>query len=388
MKLRDELIAVIERRMESLSDNQFSHIFNYKITHQKFLRQLSALLNPPPGDWVVVNSEIASNYQIIPKQDVLFSGRIPNVDLEFEDNPFPSNDRLENCSFLIRLSSLGQRFWQAPIYSFSSFPVLESHGEMNTIRVTCHLKTYCDYLITGEYMAFELAAAVVEAGIDSENISEETIEILRPLLPAREMIHDNPRWTYIKCGVVTPIVMKTVDRGYVLPLMKRSSSVSESQGLWQTIPAGSFQPEHPDDTFHDDDFSFLNCALKETAEELFGYESPTILHQSSMNEIQSLEPIRAMCELLNSGAAEFVVTGFGIEALTNRIDFTAMLVIHDAAWYTEYGKLLRIGDEGAEWLLIEPQLEGLPAHIKPDSLSAMSELAILRVSKYLSHKDQ
>lgn len=384
MDFRNELIELIDKRISSLSERQFRQIIDYKISHQNFLRRLSVQLYPVPENWVLLDSETAQNYQIVPENDILFTRHSPDVTFQFEDDLVLTNGRLEICEFTRRLAGAGQSFWQAPIYSFTSLPIVNSDAQSPTIDVTCHLKTYYDYLITGEYMAFELAAAVLDMGMRPDDIKAETIDTLRKKLPVRRMLHENPRWTHIKCGAVMPLAIKTADRKYLMPLMKRSSRVSESQGLWQTIPAGSFQPEHPDDLYHDEDYNLLNCVLKETAEELFGYTTPERIRQSSMNEIHYLPPIRSIRKLLESGGAEFIVTGIGIEALTNRVDLTALLNIHDAGWYEKFGKQMRVGEEGSDMILIEPRLDSLPEHITPDTLSAMSELAILRAEKYFS----
>ena len=87
---------------------------------------------------------------------------------------------------------------------------------------------------------------------------------------------------------------------------------------------------------------------------------------------------------MESGQAEFIITGIGIEALTNRIDFTAVLAIHDPQWYAAYSSDINCGDEGTEIRMISLQANGLPEFVSTETLSAMSELALLRAESILN----
>lgn len=162
------------------------------------------------------------------------------------------------------------------------------------------------------------------------------------------------------------------DRGvYKAMLARRSASTAFDSNLFHVLPAMMFGPTTAE--FGDPrEWSVKHQILREVLEELFGLPEET--QPERWDYFYDHPALRYLMQLLEAGSAQLCATGIVLNLLTLRPEISALLLIHDPAWYARVSAKdsdmpLLTADETLEGSLVMAPIandEDFLAHFPPD----------------------
>ena len=113
-------------------------------------------------------------------------------------------------------------------------------------------------------------------------------------------------------------------------LARRSQSTAIDSNMFHVLPAMMFEQTTAD--FNDRrEWSVKHQILREVLEELFGL--PEDINPPRWDFFYDHPALQFLLELLDSGKAQLCATGVILNLLTLRPEISALLLIHDPAWY-------------------------------------------------------
>lgn len=130
---------------------------------------------------------------------------------------------------------------------------------------------------------------------------------------------------------------------YKIPVIKRSSDVSESAGWWSPVPCGVFQPY--DEEY--DDPSLRDHLFKEYSEYFFDVEPEEPIPE----DLDGVTELEDMIEN-DSDSSSLVFTSAGIDCKNTNVQFYGALVVDDPEYFEEYIE----GQEADNWEVEEYRL--------------------------------
>lgn len=181
---------------------------------------------------------------------------------------------------------------------------------------------YRDYINTCEYHAHSVVDNFVSVSNWRANRKIDQQSVKRGVVPNPFNFFD------LNCsvGINTLLVLADEDDPSFVFHDRSKANVAEAQGLKHVVPAGTFQPIHREDTYHEQDFSLYANILREFAEELLG--DSDITHPVGHREnIYKRESIRPLHHLISIGRGAVYLAGFGIDALTAKPEFLTIMVL-------------------------------------------------------------
>ena len=144
----------------------------------------------------------------------------------------------------------------------------------------------------------------------------------------------------VLCAMARP----APDHDFIMPIYRRSRTVSDSQGAFSTVPRGYHQP-HVD--AHDErNLSF--SVYRELYEELFGGEEVErgTRHYHPDWFFPRCEPLQWLLNHPESYTLE--CTGFGMNLRLGDYTFVILLAVHDEDFYRLYGRRITGNWEASE----------------------------------------
>lgn len=123
---------------------------------------------------------------------------------------------------------------------------------------------------------------------------------------------------------------------YLILVQERSREVLNANGQLAVIPKAFHQP-----MVNFTDEAHLSATLtRELEEELFGREELELGGQGVADPTHPTrlsEPMRWLIDHQDPSIWQMDCTGFGVNLLSGNYEFSALTVIHDEDWWTEYG---------------------------------------------------
>ncbi len=149
----------------------------------------------------------------------------------------------------------------------------------------------------------------------------------RLVSPAAALLRGDKRSAAIGIGVLT--VFNDGAR-YRAILARRSQATAFDSNMMHVLPAMMFQPTTAG--FSDRrEWSVKHQIMREVLEELFGL--PEAYQPQHWDYFYEQPAMRYLRNLLDSGQAQLCATGIILNLLTLRPEISALLLIHDPAWY-------------------------------------------------------
>ena len=237
--------------------------------------------------------------------------------------------------------------------------------ETGPLKLSAQLGHYFDLLATCDALTNELRAYS-----RGERDNLRLRERLHATVPPRSLWRDGGgRCAGIGVAVLTVF---NLDGRYHLILGQRADSLATGPGLYHVVPALMFQPSGPDQ-FVNAEWSVTHQIVREFGEELFGMSEYANWANPQSADYFYGEPaisdLHAMLGLGGGGgqaSAELMFTGMAFNPISTRAEVLALLMIHDADWYTRSMASLEdsMRAEHQETRLIPlDTLDGLPEHL-------------------------
>ena len=191
------------------------------------------------------------------------------------------------------------------------------------LRLRGALGGYFDMLATCAALERELRDAVAQGWMRAPS----RVVYHRHVPPAEALTRGLRRSATIGIGTLTVF---NDGAGYNAILARRSSATAIDSGMFHVLPAMIFQPTTAN--FADPrEWSIRHQILREVLEELFAY--PEQLNPQRWNFFYDHPALLYLEELLVTGGAQLCATGIVLNLLTLRPEVSALLLIHDPAWY-------------------------------------------------------
>jgi len=200
----------------------------------------------------------------------------------------------------------------------------------------------------GNYFDMLNTCGVLEKEIqDLTNNNKQDFSQIYNLMENRRRLHNNKTgeqafqdvWRGFgrssAIGVSCLFVIKSMDSYYYI-LRRRSENVAEDSGLIHIIPSLIFQPAMNDDTTKMGN-NLLQSVLREIGEELFSREETN--DSENRDAIKNTYPeIECLEKYLETGQAEFVITGLSVNLLNMRQEILTTLIVHNSNWHEKFSK--------------------------------------------------
>lgn len=203
--------------------------------------------------------------------------------------------------------------------------------ETGPLRLAAQLGHYFDLLATCDALTNELRA-YSRGERDNLRLRERLHSTVAP----RSLWSDGGgRCAGLGLAVLTVF---NLDGRYHLIMGQRANSLATGPGLYHVVPALMFQPSGPDQLLHAE-WSVTHQILREFGEELFGMPEyanwPEAVYSADYFYAHpAVADLRAMLESGPQPTAELMVTGMAFNPISTRPEVLALLLIHDAGWYT------------------------------------------------------
>lgn len=177
-------------------------------------------------------------------------------------------------------------------------------------------------------------------GINSENLDrykhsltmEEWAQNLKDIVINNKLSAD----ASIGCSCLLVYKNKN-DNGYEYTVGSKTAS-SNGYKEMHVIPSSMFQPLTKNPFKYTQDKSVLNHVLKELSEEIFktdDFESE-VHSDYTYKEVLNIDHNKSILDLLETGGAEFHITGLWLDMFRLRPEITCTLIIHDKSWAEKY----------------------------------------------------
>ncbi len=218
-----------------------------------------------------------------------------------------------------------------PCYRLLKFEPRE--GDYKLIFSRC---SYFDYINTCEYLLYDFARSLIKRLQSRKNIENELTKALKFKREADPFDFTN------RCmvpGTNTLLVFLDCDE----PLMWLHSrddptTVAEAVKTRHVVPAGTFQPIHVDDSYHEQDFSLFANILREFGEELYGDEE--IVHPVGIrHSIYERPSILKYFRLIERGFGKVFYAGFGLDCLTLKPELLTIMVFVRKDFEAFFGRM-------------------------------------------------
>lgn len=228
-----------------------------------------------------------------------------------------------------RLTALGVRIWNAPIYRLVG--MAPDRPPLAAAFAPAH---FFDYRFTGGLLTDEVLEALVRRDGDVDAVlarRDEDLPLRARLLPSTDTLtHLDAR--VCAGGIGTAVAMARAD-DFVIPIQTRSGHVSEGHGLCTTLPKAYHQPT----AGAEEEVHLQWTVYRELFEELFGGEEAAPHDRSRrfdwyFDASPALDYFRAHPE-----AFDLEITAFGLNALGGGYEFAMLLAIHDPAYWQTFG---------------------------------------------------
>jgi len=133
-------------------------------------------------------------------------------------------------------------------------------------------------------------------------------------------------------GTCTLVVIKRTKKSPQLILNKRSPKMGETPDLLHIIPAGTFQPNAPDDRFHEHEFSFTENIIREFVEELLEDHLIRQQHAPNVYNVNDMYGEKGKAfrkEIIKSQNCELVYLGLVIDPINLKPEIHTVLMLHE-----------------------------------------------------------
>ncbi|WP_193368499.1 hypothetical protein [Pelagibius marinus] len=185
---------------------------------------------------------------------------------------------------------------------------------------------YFDYINSCEYLMYDFARSLLQKtkkgnrAMGTPNIEERHLQFERPVDPFdllnRSMVP----------GTNTLLVFLDIDDPIMwLHSRENASAIAEAVNTVHVVPAGTFQPVHVEDSFHEQDFSFFANVMREFGEELYGDEEVIDPYRVKHN-IFERDSIRPYFRLCSRGLGKLFYAGMGLDCLTLKPEILTIMV--------------------------------------------------------------
>jgi hypothetical protein len=221
-----------------------------------------------------------------------------------------------------------------PVYDYGYLQTMQNSGRnvfngitftfknlrRSPLRVDCSLGRYFDMLATSGALERELRDAAQESAIRVPMRSQYHRHI-QPIVALK-----SGRGRSAAMGVAC-LTVANIGGEYKALLARRSSKNATDPGFFHLLPAFIFQPASA--AVRDEEWRVSYHIYREYLEELFGMPEIT----SSEQRFDGHPALLYLHELMQQGKAGLYLTGVSLNLLTLRAEISALLLIHDAAWY-------------------------------------------------------
>ncbi len=235
------------------------------------------------------------------------------------------------------------RIWDAPIYRLMSVDF-----DKNQLHASFAVDEFLRYRFTIGLLQDELIEELISAEFDLDKMFHPNTRNLRlrdDILPDGQSII-NFEGRMCAGGISTFFAMARPEpfNDFAIPVQKRSSNVSDSQGLLSPIPRAFHQPMV--DPLSELKLSFT--VFRELYEELFGgIESETNVKRLQSDWwLHQSKPIQWFHE--HKGAYIFECICLGIDLLSGNYHFGILLAVRDESFWREFGHQLMTNWEVAD----------------------------------------
>lgn len=193
----------------------------------------------------------------------------------------------------------------------------------NPLQLRGQIGSYYDMLATCAAFERELWDAVEAGLLRAPNRSIYH----RYAAPAESLLRGEKRSAAIGIGALTVF---NDGETYRAILARRSRATAFDSDMYHVLPAMMFGPATAN--FADPrEWSVRHHILREMLEELFGL--PEAIGAQTWNHFYGHPALRYLLKLMDSGKAQLCATGIILNLLTLRPEISALLLIHDPAWY-------------------------------------------------------
>lgn len=232
-----------------------------------------------------------------------------------------------DSAHLQALQADGRTLTNGVSYVMDRLETVDSDGHL---RIHAKLGHYFDMLATCDALDHELRRY---ASGQAES------------LPNRDCLHGHISESDIvnrgdgRCVIIGGATLTVFNHNgeYQAIVAQRSQQVATGAGLHHVLPAFVFQPSGRPD-FYAGEWSLSDQIMREFGEELFAmpeydaWQTPV----TSYDYFYEYPPIKDLREMLADGRAQILLTGIAFNLLSTRPEICALLMIHDATWYTRW----------------------------------------------------
>lgn len=218
--------------------------------------------------------------------------------------------------YLNSLKNSGRHLFNGLTYSFHKI-------RLRPLTITARIGRYFDMIATSGALEQELRDTVANGGLIRLPMRSQ---LHRAIDPERALVDGVGRSAALGGGVLT--VFKH-EGHYQAILARRTARSAMNAGFYHVLPAFMFQPLG--DTPRDEHWRLSDTIYREWLEELFAMPEVLKSDVTGMAEHPALVDLKAM---MARGDASLHMTGIVINLMTLRPEFCALLIIHDADWYT------------------------------------------------------
>jgi hypothetical protein len=280
---------------------------------------------------------------------------IENVKLSFSKNstiqPIQSNNLPEKGSYIDNIVKLryNGKAQEAP-YKNNLCYQLNEIGKGSQFKFS--LCNYFDYINTCEYLMYDFIRGMARAGI-SKLIKGQYDRGIDPFDFTNR---------YCAPGINTLLLFSDNNKPKMY-LHSRSEKVAEGINTKHVVPAGTFQPIHHDDSYHERDFNFYVNIMREFGEEFYG-DKDLVLPVNEKEDILKRKSIRKYHYLITQNRAKVFYLGIGLDCLTLKPEILTAIIFK-----------LKDFDELFGGVNLKPNNEGIPyaVDLTRDNLKSYSK---------------
>ncbi|MDE2774609.1 MAG: hypothetical protein OXI77_01595 [Chloroflexota bacterium] len=195
--------------------------------------------------------------------------------------------------------------------------------QKNPLKLRGQIGSYFDMLATCAAFERELDAAAAAGMLRAP--ARTTYH--RQVSPSDALIYGDRRSAAIGIGALTVF---NDGREYRAILARRSQATAFDSNMFHVLPAMMFGPTTARFS-NRREWSVKHQILREVLEELFGMPEETSPHRWDF--FYDHPALQYLLSLLERGEAQLCATGIILNLLTLRPEISALLLIHDPAWY-------------------------------------------------------
>lgn len=222
-------------------------------------------------------------------------------------------------------ASITDYLWNAPVYAVTQI-------DRDKMEFTFTVSDYFTTRENGFKLEDELSRGLYSTGVSPETEFIDIRQSLNEFTPEyrnqyAETFHEVLEF---KSGPSmaggTALTLFNTDDGYVFPVAKRSTELSEARGWWSPVPSGVFQPYISAESDEIPDPSLRTHILKEFSEYFFDVDPRDELPEEKQEIVE-------LCELLETGDAALRYTAAGIDCKNTHVQLNGVLSIDDPSYY-------------------------------------------------------